>query len=348
MIILDVIYSYLIPSILQIQNIIDGLLIDVSNLKKVAADSTDASSTIVSNLTKAEQTIARQQLIIEEQSDSFSFLKKQLATANATVNNLEGVNEALESDVAYLVDQQKYSSLVANRLEKANGTILRLQTVIQGLKGRSTRNKIDRQNDDITSTKQLSSSSSYSLSQDTVANTEALFTSPVNRKRSIGEITDQDSKLQLHIPERIIKVSNAPQQSSSAPPSLLSSFSLPNHSSTPSSDGIKNMKNNGNHSNKGLSITDISTDKQSKVETAKIQLRPPLVVTPVADETLIGRQIKNTFQGFGRRFFHGKIMSYDNNENTYRVKYDDGYEQNYPRVVINSYLVEIPRTKKTD
>jgi predicted nuclease with TOPRIM domain len=113
-------------------------LIDISILKEGAAESTKASNAIVDNLNNAEQTIARQQSTIEEQSNSYSFLNNQLELANAAVTNLKGVNQGLESDVAYLVDQQKYTNVVANRLKEANGTILRLQSIIQELKAHSS------------------------------------------------------------------------------------------------------------------------------------------------------------------------------------------------------------------
>jgi hypothetical protein len=156
-------------------------LINISTLKEVAAKSTKASSTIADNLTEAEQTIARQQSTIEEQSDSYSFLNNQLVLTNAAVTSLKGVNQGLESDIAYLVDQQKYSNLVANRLENANETILRLQNVIQELKGHSSlghdnRSEIDRQNNKIASKQSKdSSTSSCSFSQHVVANAEVIY-----------------------------------------------------------------------------------------------------------------------------------------------------------------------------
>ena len=72
--------------------------------------------------------------------------------------------------------------------------------------------------------------------------------------------------------------------------------------------------------------------------------RAPAVVpvVPVVDTSLIGRRIHNTFQGFGRKLFIGKITSYDNAGKTYKVAYDDGYEQDYSRPEINKYLIQLP------
>jgi hypothetical protein len=72
--------------------------------------------------------------------------------------------------------------------------------------------------------------------------------------------------------------------------------------------------------------------------------RPPAVVpvVPVVETSLIGRRIHNTFQGFGRKLFIGKITSYDNAGKTYKVLYDDGYEQDYSRPEINKYLIQLP------
>jgi hypothetical protein len=78
---------------------------DVSILKKVALESSKASSAMVANLTNTEQTITRQQSKIKERSS-------ELVIAKPIIDNLQGIKEGLESDVAYLVDQQKYSTFV--------------------------------------------------------------------------------------------------------------------------------------------------------------------------------------------------------------------------------------------
>ena len=56
------------------------------------------------------------------------------------------------------------------------------------------------------------------------------------------------------------------------------------------------------------------------------QVQPPVV--PIV-ENLVGKEVENTFGGFGRRLFVGKIMSYDKENKKYTVKYADGYEQEY-------------------
>jgi hypothetical protein len=55
-------------------------------------------------------------------------------------------------------------------------------------------------------------------------------------------------------------------------------------------------------------------------------VRPPIV--PVV-ENYVGQEVENTFGGFGRRLFIGKIISYDKDKKLYNVKYDDNYEQEY-------------------
>jgi hypothetical protein len=67
------------------------------------------------------------------------------------------------------------------------------------------------------------------------------------------------------------------------------------------------------------------------------QVRPPPVVALV--ENLVGKEIQNTFGGFGRRLFVGKIMSYDKENKKYTVKYDDNYEQEYTLPEIKKYLI---------
>ena len=67
--------------------------------------------------------------------------------------------------------------------------------------------------------------------------------------------------------------------------------------------------------------------------------RPPVVpVVPVV-ENLVGKEVHNTFAGFGRKLFVGKIMSYDNTSKKYVVKYADGYETEYTLAEIKKYLI---------
>jgi hypothetical protein len=49
----------------------------------------------------------------------------------------------------------------------------------------------------------------------------------------------------------------------------------------------------------------------------------------------VGQKVENTFGGFGRRLFVGKIMSYNKK---YTVKYADGYEQEYTVAEIKKHL----------
>jgi hypothetical protein len=66
-------------------------------------------------------------------------------------------------------------------------------------------------------------------------------------------------------------------------------------------------------------------------------VRPPAPVVAVI-ENYIGRELENTFGGFGRKLFVGKIMSYDKDSNKYNVKYADNYEQEYTLPEIKKYL----------
>jgi hypothetical protein len=66
------------------------------------------------------------------------------------------------------------------------------------------------------------------------------------------------------------------------------------------------------------------------------QARPPIIP---AVENLIGKEIQNTFGGFGRRLFIGKIDKYHDVKKLHNVKYADGYEQEYTLVEINKYLI---------
>jgi hypothetical protein len=63
-------------------------------------------------------------------------------------------------------------------------------------------------------------------------------------------------------------------------------------------------------------------------------IRPPIAVV----ENLVGQEVENTFGGFGRRLFVGKIMSYDKDNKKYTVKYADGYEQEYTLTEIKKHL----------
>jgi hypothetical protein len=63
-------------------------------------------------------------------------------------------------------------------------------------------------------------------------------------------------------------------------------------------------------------------------------VRPPTVV-PV---DYVGQEVENTFGGFGRRLFVGKIEKYDTDSKKYTVKYADGYEQEYTLAEIKKHL----------
>jgi hypothetical protein len=67
-------------------------------------------------------------------------------------------------------------------------------------------------------------------------------------------------------------------------------------------------------------------------------VRPPAAIIPVV-ENYIGKELENTFGGFGRRLFVGKITSYDRDKKLYTAKYSDGYEQEYT-------LAEIKKTSQ--
>jgi hypothetical protein len=64
-------------------------------------------------------------------------------------------------------------------------------------------------------------------------------------------------------------------------------------------------------------------------------VRPPIV--PVV-ENYVGQEVENTFGGFGRRLFIGKIEKCDTNSKKYTVKYADGYEQEYTLAEIKKHL----------
>jgi hypothetical protein len=66
-------------------------------------------------------------------------------------------------------------------------------------------------------------------------------------------------------------------------------------------------------------------------------VRPPAAVVPVV-ENYVGKEVENTFGGFGRRLFVGKITSYDRYKKLYTAKYSDGYEQEYTLAEIKKHL----------
>jgi hypothetical protein len=66
------------------------------------------------------------------------------------------------------------------------------------------------------------------------------------------------------------------------------------------------------------------------------QARPPIIP---AVENYVGKEVENTFGGFGRRLFVGRIMSYDKDKKLYNVKYADNYEQEYTLPEIKKYLI---------
>jgi hypothetical protein len=66
-------------------------------------------------------------------------------------------------------------------------------------------------------------------------------------------------------------------------------------------------------------------------------VRPPAAVVPVV-ENYVGKEVENTFGGFGRRLFVGKITSYDRDKKLYTAKYSDGYEQEYALTEIKKHL----------
>jgi hypothetical protein len=66
-------------------------------------------------------------------------------------------------------------------------------------------------------------------------------------------------------------------------------------------------------------------------------VRPPPQEAPVV-ENYVGKEVENTFGGFGRRLFIGKIISYDKDSKKYTAKYSDGYEQEYTLSEIKKHL----------
>jgi hypothetical protein len=66
-------------------------------------------------------------------------------------------------------------------------------------------------------------------------------------------------------------------------------------------------------------------------------VRPPVAVVPVI-ENYVGKEVENTFGGFGRRLFVGMITSYDRDKKLYTAKYTDGYEQEYTLAEIKKHL----------
>jgi hypothetical protein len=66
-------------------------------------------------------------------------------------------------------------------------------------------------------------------------------------------------------------------------------------------------------------------------------VRPPAPIVAVV-ENYVGKEVENTFGGFGRRLFVGKIISYDKYSKKYTAKYSDGYEQEYTLAEIKKHL----------
>jgi hypothetical protein len=63
-------------------------------------------------------------------------------------------------------------------------------------------------------------------------------------------------------------------------------------------------------------------------------VRPPAAVV----ENYVGKEVENTFGGFGRRLFIGTIDKYDDVKKLYNIKYADGYEQEYTLAEIKKHL----------
>jgi hypothetical protein len=66
-------------------------------------------------------------------------------------------------------------------------------------------------------------------------------------------------------------------------------------------------------------------------------VRPPALIVPVVED-YVEKEVENTFGGFGRRLFIGKIKRCDDVKKLYNVKYADGYEQEYTLAEIKKYL----------
>jgi hypothetical protein len=95
-------------------------------------------------------------------------------------------------------------------------------------------------------------------------------------------------------------------------------------------------------------------DKRNDIAVARARPRPaPIVrailppsvpptrarpVRPPEQDALIGRSIQKTFRGYGKKLFVGKIISYDEGEKFYKVKYEDGDEEEYTLSEIKKYL----------
>jgi hypothetical protein len=99
-------------------------------------------------------------------------------------------------------------------------------------------------------------------------------------------------------------------------------------------------------------------DKRNDVAEARAQPRPAAIVRavlplpvpairgvppirPPAQDALIGRSIQKTFRGYRKKLFVGKIISYDEEEKFYKVKYEDGDEEEYTKVQINKFLIPL-------
>ena len=96
-------------------------------------------------------------------------------------------------------------------------------------------------------------------------------------------------------------------------------------------------------------------DKRNDIAVQRARPRPPAivravlpipirnpVVRPPAQDALIGRSIQKTFRGYGKKLFVGKIISYDEGEKFYKVKYEDGDEEEYTKIQINKFLIPLP------
>ncbi len=96
-------------------------------------------------------------------------------------------------------------------------------------------------------------------------------------------------------------------------------------------------------------------DKRNDIAVQRAKPRPPAIVRAVLPipirvpparqqpivpvvENYVEQQVENTFGGFGRRLFVGKIVAYDKDSKLYTAKYADGYEQEYTLAEIKKHL----------
>lgn len=73
-----------------------------------------------------------------------------------------------------------------------------------------------------------------------------------------------------------------------------------------------------------------------------IRVPPPARAAVPVQDALIGRQIQKTFRGYGKKLFVGKIISYDEAEKFYKVKYEDVDEEEYTKIQVNKFLIPLP------